>query len=742
MFCLNKPTLSSWRFLPAFFVLVFTAVPASLAAVTQDSSATQAASAAQPSSDSVVPRLIQFSGMVKDTEWKPATGSVGLTFSLYQFEEGGSPLWVETQTVQLDPQGHYTVFLGAASPAGLPLDVFTTGAGRWLGVQPALPGAGEQPRVLLVGVPYAFKAADAETLGGKPASAYVTTESLDASGTSTVSSSVATANGTATIAGGQNQQAAAAGLERKKASSSSPLTSCSSITADGTATANQVAKFTAACTVHQSLLFDNGTDVGVGTTTPGATLDVNGNISGRDNLGLPQTTKSTLGVITLGGSPFIHACCSGGNENTFVGANAGNFTTTGLRNTASGFEALRSNTAGQDNTATGVTALTANTGSFNTATGSGALSHNTTGDNNTASAVDALFFNTTGGENTASGASALDSNTTGSFNTASGNAALFSNTTGSFNSALGDGANVNSGNLTNATAIGANSLVSESNAIVLGCVSSSCASGTSQPNVGIGTNAPGAALDVVAPNQVGVFVRGPVTGVGAGLDFQTTGTGGLQWELLDTGNTAAQGANKLNIRNVNTGNDIFTILSNGQVGIETVIPDNTLTVNGSADKPGGGSWGTFSDGRLKTVEGQYGAGLDAILKLNPVRYRYKEQNAMGIKDAQEHVGFVAQEVEKVIPEAVSTNSRGYLLVNNDPILWTMLNAIKQQQAQIEALRRSLQEKEGQVQKLSEQSQPLQRLQHQVAGLEGRLVRVEVRSEDSLVGAAAVTGLTR
>jgi hypothetical protein len=35
------------------------------------------------------------------------------------------------------------------------------------------------------------------------------------------------------------------------------------------------------------------------------------------------------------------------------------------------------------------------------------------------------------------------------------------------------------------------------------------------------------------------------------------------------------------------------------VGIGTTTPDNLLTVNGSAGKPGGGSWGTFSDGRLK-----------------------------------------------------------------------------------------------------------------------------------------------
>jgi len=123
------------------------------------------------------------------------------------------------------------------------------------------------------------------------------------------------------------------------------------------------------------------------------------------------------------------------------------------------------------------------------------------------------------------------------------------------------------------------------------------------------------------------------------------------------------------------------------------------------------------------VEGTYDAGLDAILKLTPVRYRYKAQNPMGIKDGEQHVGFVAQEVEKAVPEAASKNSQGYLLVNIDPILWTMLNAIKQQQAELETLNRSLREKDAQIQKLSEQSQLLQTLQHQMAGLEKRRARL-------------------
>jgi hypothetical protein len=120
-----------------------------------------------------VPRVTNFSGVLKDAAGTPQTGIVGITFSLYEEQEGGSPLWSEIQNVQLDEQGRYTVQLGYMQADGLPLDLFTTGKARWLGVQPQLSGIAEQPRVLLVGVPYALKAADADTLGGQPASAFL-----------------------------------------------------------------------------------------------------------------------------------------------------------------------------------------------------------------------------------------------------------------------------------------------------------------------------------------------------------------------------------------------------------------------------------------------------------------------------------------------------------------------------------------------------------------------------------------
>jgi hypothetical protein len=129
--------------------------------------------AAPPPAPGTVPRLIKFTGVVKDVSGKVPAGAVSLTFSLYDLPEGGSALWEETQSVQLDSLGRYTVLLGANSPDGLPLDLFTAGKALWLGVQGQLAGEAEQPRVLLVAVPYALKAADADTLGGKPASAYL-----------------------------------------------------------------------------------------------------------------------------------------------------------------------------------------------------------------------------------------------------------------------------------------------------------------------------------------------------------------------------------------------------------------------------------------------------------------------------------------------------------------------------------------------------------------------------------------
>ena len=143
----------------------------------------------------MVPPLVNFSGVVSDGNGKPLSGTVGITFSLYKDSQSGAPLWVETQNVQADKSGHYSVALGSSSSQGLPPDLFVLGEARWLSVQPQ--GQAEQPRVLLLSVPYALKAADAETVGGLPPSAFmlaVPPSSGSSSGTSSGSNANSNSN--------------------------------------------------------------------------------------------------------------------------------------------------------------------------------------------------------------------------------------------------------------------------------------------------------------------------------------------------------------------------------------------------------------------------------------------------------------------------------------------------------------------------------------------------------------------
>jgi hypothetical protein len=216
-----------------------------------------AISVAQQTS-SVVPTLVNFSGTLTDANGKPLTGTVGVTFYLYKDSQGGSPLWMETQNVAADKNGRYTVALGSTTSQGLPTSLFASGEARWLGVQAQ--GQAELPRVLLLSVPYALKAGDAQTVGGLSPSAFV----LATPTNSNSSTSSSTSNSNRNLP---------------------PLS--------GTGTTDYLPIWTNSTTLGSSVLFQSGTGskakVGIGTTKPASTLDVSGGGTIRGLFSLPAT---------------------------------------------------------------------------------------------------------------------------------------------------------------------------------------------------------------------------------------------------------------------------------------------------------------------------------------------------------------------------------------------------------------------------------------------------------------------
>jgi hypothetical protein len=221
-------------------------------------------SAQQTTAVGAVPNLINYSGVLKDGSGKVLTSITGVTFLIYSEQQGGAPVWMETQNVQPDARGNYTAQLGSTKPDGMPVDLFTTGEARWLAL--TVNGGEEQPRVLLVAVPYAMKAADAQTLGGLPASAFVLANKQATGG----NSAHASANNTAPPA--------------------NPAVT-------GKGVVDFIPMWDSASDIVDSVMFQKSSQIGIGTTSPAATLDVNGKGDVRDTLTLfPKGTDSTLAI--------------------------------------------------------------------------------------------------------------------------------------------------------------------------------------------------------------------------------------------------------------------------------------------------------------------------------------------------------------------------------------------------------------------------------------------------------------
>jgi endosialidase-like protein len=216
------------------------------------------------SPDQSVPRLINITGVFRPADGQPPAAVETVTLAIYADEQGGAPLWQETHTVNIDDRGRYSLLLGAVS-GGIPVEIFGSGDAHWLGTRFERAAEVEGSRVRLTSVPYALRAAAADTLGGRPASDYQLTSGATTDG------KTATAATRSDVAG-------------------------------PTGTANFLPKYVDSVNFGDSALYEVGGQVGLGTTTPFDIFHVRytntgGNLTGFAVQNMGNTATSYSGML-------------------------------------------------------------------------------------------------------------------------------------------------------------------------------------------------------------------------------------------------------------------------------------------------------------------------------------------------------------------------------------------------------------------------------------------------------------
>jgi len=498
---------------------------------------------------------------------------------------------------------------------------------------------------------------------------------------------------------------------------------------------------------------ERNTFVGTGAGY-GASAD---SLTGIENTGIGAYTMyyNTTGKsnTTLGiGSLYSNTT---GTGNVAVGTRALGYSN-GNYNIAVGDSAMFSNNA-HGNLAVGTfTMRNNNTGEYNTATGNFALLNNTNGHRNVALGDSALSTNTTGSTNTGIGYLANTSSANLNNATAIGaNALVAQNNSlvlGSINGVNGATADTKVGigttapdstlSVANKFAVGNSGTVQFDNSVsTMNYMFKSGETNANRMVFAHSTTFPGWGLqyidagdkfnfmkpgsDVLTVDlfnqRTGVNTVNPDSAFSVANKFSVGNTGTVQYDnsvsimnyMFKSGNNNAnrmifahsQGFANWGLQYQDAG-DKFNFLGGGvnavtidlatrRMGLGVANPDYQLHLSTDlAGKLTTSTWTITSDMRLKTIDGNYTKGLKDIMKLNTIMYHYAKGNARNLATDAQGYGFSAQEVQQVFPEAVTVEKDGYLSLNIHPILVAYVNAFKEQQQQIDELKKQVAEKES------------------------------------------------
>jgi len=419
------------------------------------------------------------------------------------------------------------------------------------------------------------------------------------------------------------------------------------------------------------------------------------------------------------GSRAHYGTANSATRNTVVGVSAMEGATTGSYNSAFGMRALYLNAAGTENVAAGYLCMDANTtGSYNVAYGVNALGGNQSGHNNVAIGTGALVAATSAGDNTAIGHSALAS-TNNTRNLGIGYRALTAQSGSSDNIAIGHDALVRqttgaNGNIAIGSYAGRATVDSASTSQLIAIGQSVASSNTGAlagyQNTFIGCNIANTAnLTSAFMNTAlgGTCLTNLSTGddnvaVGQGSAPDLTSASGNICIGKDAGDALTTGGNNIYIGK-------STVADGGSHDTCVVIGYN-ITSKGNATgfiSAGGGgnyagnnssSWSTTSDRRIKKNIEDNTTGLDAIngIRVRNFEYRTKDEitdfdnpNSAVVEREGLQLGVIAQEIEEILPDVVTTLDSGVKSVDPDNITWYLVNAVKELSEEIKQLKEKL-----------------------------------------------------
>jgi hypothetical protein len=175
-----------------------------------------------------------------------------------------------------------------------------------------------------------------------------------------------------------------------------------------------------------------------------------------------------------------------------------------------------------------------------------------------------------------------------------------------------------------------------------------------------GTAGGGSATERMRITSGGNVLIGTTTDVG-GYKTVIAGSGGIIWATNGSANSqfALTTTNNLIITNNNSQGVILNL--------------------------GATSWSAYSDIRLKNITSKITDALTNVLTLSPIRFTLKSDETK-----KERIGLIAQEIQKILPEAVDSDDKGMLSVRYTEIIPLLIASIQEQQTQIESLKSTLQ----------------------------------------------------